>query len=363
MNDLKTAAPWSGWAGPFASAALAWNLIAVLGALAEYGDTQNAATHASFSRTLLHFMLQYLPLTVLSLVLALGFHRTALKRPRPAQLLYAYLAALIVFVPLLGSWQSAVGHFFGKAWVSPLLALTQQSLLTWWFYALVLTVAFGAHMAYSIWRHAHVQTLATQHAQQVNLSLRLRLLQGQLEPYFLSGSLAGIAKLMRTEQRGHATRALARLSDLLRYALRASQSDWQSLADEIQFLRDYVELQSMCHGAALQVEWQLESRDWADYRCPPLLLFPMLEQALAGYPAGSAPAPGIAISIAIADTPGGRQVLVELRYPYGTGRGAALDGMRERLAMLYDGDATLNTRTEGHLTWLRLAWPAVQHDD
>lgn len=359
MHDLKTATPLPGWAGPFAAAALAWNLIAVLGALAEYGDSQNAATHASLPGTLLHFMLQYLPLTVLSLVLARGFYRTGADRPHPARMLGAYLATLIVFVPLLGSWQSVVSHLFGKAWISPLVALTQQALLTWWFYALVLTVAFGAHLAYSTWRHAHGQTLAWQQAQQINLSLRLRLLQGQLEPHFLAGSLAGIAKLIHARQRSHATRALARLSDLLRYALRASQSDWQSVADEIQFLRDYVELHNLCHGSALALEWHLAACDWAGYRCPPLLLFPMLELALAG----GDPPRGIAIGIAIAQAPGGEQVQVEVRYPHGSGSGEALAGMRERLAMLYGGAATLQASIDGHRAELRLAYPAVQHDD
>jgi two-component system sensor histidine kinase AlgZ len=361
MNDLKTALktraapPLPGWLGPFVVAALAWNLIAVLGAMADYGDTRHAASHASFARTLLHFMLQYLPLTALSLLLALGFERAELAWPRPAQLVGAYLAALLVFLPLLGSWQSAVNHLFGKAWVSPLVLLAQQSLLTWWFYALLLTVAFGAHLAYSTWRHAHVQTLAWQHAQQVNLSLRLRLLQGQLEPYFLSSSLAGIGKLIRAEQRGAATRALARLSDLLRYALRASQSDWQSVADEIQFLRDYVEMQSMCYGTALQVDWQLEPRDWADYRCPPLLLFPLLEQALGGCREG-----GMAIRVGVADA---LRVQVDVCYRHGTGGRDGLDGLRERLAMLYAGEAGLSSRTDGQLTQLQLAYPVVRHDD
>jgi hypothetical protein len=371
MNDVKTVAvlrepnmpPLSGWIGPFAAAALAWNLIAVLGALAAYGDSLNVVAHASFARTLLHFMLQYLPLTLLSLVLAQGFYRSGQDRPRPAQLVSAYLAALIVFVPLLGLWQGAVSHLFGRAWVSAWAALTQQTMLTWWFYALVLTVAFGAHLAYSTWRHAHVQTLAWQQAQQVNLSLRLRLLQGQLEPHFLAGALAGIGKLIHAQQRSHATRALARLSDLLRYALRASQSDWRSVADEIAFLRDYVEMQSLCHGGAPALEWQLAPCDWADYRCPPLLLFPMLEQALAGYLAGDAAPSAIAIGVAIVNAPDGERVQVDVAYPHSTGKADALDGMRERLTMLYGGAATLQTRIGGPRNVLQLVYPAVQHDD
>lgn len=360
LIETAPGARLGGWLLPFAVAALAWNLMAVLGALANYGDAQHAAAPAPLVATLLRFVLQHLPLTALSLVLAIGFSRVELHRPR--QVGHAYLAVLLLFVPLLCSWESAVSRVFtGRAMVSLLGLLMQQDLLTWWFNALMMTVAFGAHMAYSTWRRAHAQTLAWQHAQQVNLALRLRLLQGQLEPYFLSSSLAGIGQLIRAEQRGQATRALARLSDLLRYALRASQSDWQSVADEIQFMRDYVAMQGMCRGseAQLEVDWQLGPCDWADYRCAPLLLFPMLEQALGACAAAGAPSPRVTVGIAVLD----QRLRVELCYPQRAGRNDALDGMRERLAMLYGGDAALDLQPDGLMTRLRLDYPAVHHDD
>lgn len=347
----------SGWWPPFAAAALLWNLIALLGALASHGDAQHAAASASFVLTLLRFALRHLPLTVLSLVLALGFYRAERQRPRFAQLMLAYLGALLVCVPLLCIWQSATDSVFsGKALATPLVLLKRQNALSWWFDALLLSVAFGAHMAYSTWRHAQTQTQARQRAQQGNLALRLRLLQGQLEPQFLSSALAGIGQLIRTEQREHATRALARLSDLLRYALRASQSDWQSVADEVQFMRDYVEMQCLCHGMAAPVQWQLEACDWADYRCPPLLLFPMLEQALGACLAGATP------SITVSIARGAAQVRVDVRYAHGAGADQALAGMRERLAMLYGDGATLDTKDDGDVSHLRLAYPVSPHD-
>jgi hypothetical protein len=358
-NTPAAAPALPGWLPPFAVAVLVWSLLALLGALANYGDARRAAAPASLASTLLRFVLQHLPLAALSLALALGFHRAERQRLRLVPLLRAYLAALLVFLPLLCWWQSVVNRAFsGKALAAPLVLLAQQSLLTWWFNALTLTVAFGAHMAYGTWRRAHVQTLAWQQAQQVNLGLRLRLLQGQLEPRFLSSSLAGIGQLIGAQQRGDATRALARLSDLLRYALRASQSDWQSVADEVQFLRDYVALQSICHGAAVPVRWQLEQRDWADLRCPPLLLFPMLEQALGGSAAG-----GITVSIAVACGPGAHRVQVEVRYQQGVGRGDDLDGLRKRLAMLEGGCAGLSTSAVDGVTALRLEYPVSRHDD
>lgn len=355
---------WPEWLPPFAVAALAWNLMAVLGALASYGDAQHAAAPPSLAATLLRYVLQHLPLSVLSLLLAIAWSRAHPLRLRPAQLLGGCLAALLALVPLLCIWQSAVNRVFdGRALAGLPQLLAQQGLLTWWFDAVMLTVAFGGHLAYGAWRRAHTETLAWQHAQQVNLSLRLRLLQGQLEPYFLSGVLADIGRMVRAGQRGQATRALARLSDLLRYALRASRSDWQSVADEVRFLRDYVELQELCQGRALPLNWQLQQGDWSDRRCPPLLLFPLLEQALRACPAGGAPSASIQFSIGLARGPDARQVQVEVCYP-GRASGDPLPaGLRARLDMLFHGAAALSSEAGAGVTWLRMAYPVADHDD
>lgn len=358
---LPSQAPPHAWLPPFAAAALAWNLLALSGALASYGDAQqHGVVHASFALTLLRFVAQHLPLVVLSLVLAVGCCRAQARPPQLARLLPAYLGVLALGVPLLCIWQSAInGVFSGAGLAAPLDLLRQQGALSWWFQALLLTLAFCAHLTYSAWRHAHAQALAWQLAQQANLALRLRLLQGQLEPYLLSGALAGIAQLNRQGLRGQATRALARLSDLLRYALRASRSDWQSVADEVRFLRDYLDLQRICRDAGLEVAWQLEAIAWSGYRCPPLLLLPLLEQAL------EAAAPRLTVRIGRQTTATGGLVLVEFSYPHGarTGRGPALAALEARLALQYGAAATLTMRADGDLTELRLAYPVARDDD
>ena len=353
----RAAAP--GWLAPWAAAVLAWNLLALLGALASYGDTRHAAVPAAFATTLLRFVLMHLPLSAFSLVLAIGFQRAQSRRLPLARLAPAYLATLLAGMPLLGMWRGVIDSAFGgQPLAGPLTLLAQQTALSWWFDGLTMTLAFGAHLAYGAWRHAHAQALAWQLARQGNLALRLRLLQGQLEPYFLSSALAGIGRLTRDGARDQATRALARLSELLRYALRASRSDQQSVADEVQFLRDYVDLQRVCHGAGPAVEWRLAGCDWDDLRCPPLLLFPLLEQALVTPPSW------LAIELATqAGTP--PLVVVQLSYASaaaGVG-GAALTALQARLAMLYGAAASLAMDADGAAVWLRLSYPASHHED
>lgn len=354
----------SGWVVSFLTATLVWNAMAVLGALAHYGDTQHAGVPVSLPLTLLRLALQYLPLTALSLILTLGLRHLEPQRPRVSHWLCAYGGTLLIFVPALGYWQGAIGGIFSGKPVPPaLLLLARQTALSWWFDIVLITIAFGAHLAYSAMRRAHGQSVASQQTQQSNLALRLRLLQGQLEPYFLSSSLSGIRKLIRGEQREHAARALARLSDLLRYAIRASQSDWQSVADEIQFMRDYIDMQGICHGTHISVEWQLEQCDWADYRCPPLLLFPILDQATLACMAGGAASPCMTISIVRTHAVGAAQVQVQARHPRGVGAAVPLTELRERLAMLYDGAATLSVTHDADLSCIELVYPVSCHDD
>lgn len=353
---------------PLAAALLVWSALILLGALASYGDAQQGASGTPALPAVLRFVLLHLPLAVCSLLMVQGLERAPAGWRRPARLLLAWGVAALLVLPLVVGWQGAVNDLFkGKPLGSPWALLRQQEALAWWFDALVWLIAAGVHLAYNRWRHAHDQALAWQRAQQDNLSLRLRLLQGQLEPYFLSGALAGIARLSRAGERSQAVRALARLSGLLRYALRASRSDWQSVADELQFLRDYTDLQSLCRGDTLALEWQLGAGDWDGVRCPPLLLFPMLEQALEGWSAQSAVS-GVSIEVAQCAGERGPQVLVQVRYPYRAASApcvapSALAALEPRLAMLYPGAATLTVGTDGDRAWLQLRYPLEHHDD
>lgn len=350
---------------PLAAALLAWSALILMGALASYGDAQQAASGAPVWPAVLRFVLLHLPLALASTLVVLGLERLGPGWRQPARLLLAWGLAGLAALPLLVWGQGAVNHLFsGKAWINPWALLRQQEALLWWFDALVWLLAAGVHLAYNRWRHAHAQALAWQRAQQDNLALRLRLLQGQLEPYFLSAALAGIARLSRAGERSLAVRALARLSDLLRYALRASRADWQSVADEAQFLRDYADLQSLCRGGDLALAWQWGAGDWHGVRCPPLLLFPLLEQALDGW---SGPSAAAAVSIRIDQLAGdaGPQVQVQVDYPCAaaSGQRAALAALEPRLAMLYHGAASLTMGAEGGRACLQLRYPLEHHDD
>jgi LytS/YehU family sensor histidine kinase len=80
--------------------------------------------------------------------------------------------------------------------------------------------------------------------------------------------------------KGATLSAISRLSGLLRYAQAASTRDWVTLAEELQFVRDYLALQAMRYGDRLQVAIEGDSGAVLAADCPPLLLQPLVENAL-----------------------------------------------------------------------------------
>jgi two-component system sensor histidine kinase AlgZ len=149
-----------------------------------------------------------------------------------------------------------------------------------------LTFTFTAVVAACNWRQARNRERAWQLAQGENLALRLELaqqrmlaLRGQLNPHFLFNALNAISALVRTQDSKMALAGIGHLSDLLRYALLASERDHVSLDDERQFVADYLALQKMRYGERLQVHIDSDARA-AMGEVPPLLLQPLIENAL-----------------------------------------------------------------------------------
>ncbi|KZS00924.1 Uncharacterized protein APZ42_002590, partial [Daphnia magna] len=128
----------------------------------------------------------------------------------------------------------------------------------WWFEFMVVTGTFAAVVGLSAWQRSRRRERDWALAQSDNLRLRLTLLQGQLEPHFLFNTLNGVSSLVRAGERGQALSALSRVSELLRYALRVSRLDWVTVQDELDFVRDYLALQSLRFGAGLRLSWQLD---------------------------------------------------------------------------------------------------------
>jgi len=162
--------------------------------------------------------------------------------------------------------------------------LLMKMLLVGWFST---TGTFAAILAIHYWRQARERELAWQRSQTDMLNLKLALeeqrmlaLRAQFEPHFLFNALNAISALVREGDRTLALGGIGRLSDLLRYALSASGRNMATVADELRFVHDYLDLQRLRYGPRLQVHIEGAGDLLHEVECPPLLLQPLIENAL-----------------------------------------------------------------------------------
>lgn len=169
----------------------------------------------------------------------------------------------------------------------------------------------------------------------------LGLLRAQLEPHFLFNALNTIAGLVRGAHPELATRAIAQLSELLRYVIEASRQDRVPLAWELEFVSNYLELQQIRYGSRLQVAIHQDSAA-RGYDVPPLLLQPLIENAVVHGAACTSQAASIEVSVRVA--PDASELRVEVHNTRGErasragGTGVGLSNTRQRLRRMY-GDA------------------------
>ena len=186
---------------------------------------------------------------------------------------------------------------------------------------------------------------------------RLQALQARIRPHFLFNSLNGVLSLVRRDPE-RAEEALHDMADLFRVLMRDNR-ELAPLADEVELCRAYLELEKLRLGDRLNVEWNVKSMP-ADALVPPLVLQPICENAVYhGIEPSSQPG---TISVNIFLSKG--EVHAVLRNPYRStggnhhsGNKMALDNVRERLALHFDAEASLESKVLEHAYEVHIRMP------
>lgn len=146
-------------------------------------------------------------------------------------------------------------------------------------YTLLFTATFaGISYAILFYRESVARAGAIESMRRELAEAELRALRAQVHPHFLFNTLNTIAALVR-ENPAEAEETITRLADVFRYALRASEHAHARLADEIEFVRSYLEIERTRFGPRLRVEERLDpALDKAFV--PSLLLQPLVENAV-----------------------------------------------------------------------------------
>ncbi len=191
----------------------------------------------------------------------------------------------------------------------------------------------------------------------------LRALRAQLHPHFLFNSLNSISALVVARPED-ARRLCVLLGDVLRRSLAAGEADRVSLAEEVALARSYLSVEQVRFGERLAVEGRLspEAEAWP---VPPLLLQPLVENAIAHGIAGLIDGGTVRLEAAVRD---GRLRLAVTnpRDPGMTprpGTGLGLDSVRRRLEAVYGRDAEMRITADPDRFRVELVVPALASPD
>ncbi len=145
------------------------------------------------------------------------------------------------------------------------------NVLVYW--VLVISVHAMAYYRESVERERHASELERR-----LVVAHLKALQMQLNPHFLFNTLHAISALMHQNVEA-ADRMIARLSELLRYALESTDEQVVPLRQEIEFLDRYLEIEQVRFGSRLQVVKHI-APETIDALVPNLVLQPLVENAI-----------------------------------------------------------------------------------
>jgi len=267
-----------------------WTALCVAGALGSYTDRIGYGRPAPFTDILLEWWVGHVPMMALSSTLSLVLvRRPALFTDRRTTI-RVYAGLVLLFLPVEWFFLSCADVLLrGEVLTlhSGWIELTKMQKMTWFSETAWMTGTYVAMVAIGNHREARARSEAFSKAQAENLNLHLALeqqrmlaLRAQLEPHFIFNALNAISALVRAGDKADALAGIGRLSDLLRYALSATQREQATIDEELGFVRDYLALQRLRYGERLRIRIDGDDERVRRGECPPLLLQPLIENAL-----------------------------------------------------------------------------------
>ncbi|PHV08464.1 sensor histidine kinase [Janthinobacterium sp. BJB412] len=269
---------------------LVWGVLSALGAASSYSATLRNGVGNSYAVDFFAWWRCTMAQVLLCCLLHALFTRWPALVARPRHIALVFAATLLLFFPLDVMYETTYNVLLAGRALRPehmLRALASIHKFDWFVDVALTCGSIGAQVALSIWRQGKADQQALAQAETDNLRLKLELeqqrmlaLRGQLEPHFMFNALNAISALVRSDDKKVALAGINRLSALLRYALTAADRDWVSIDEELAFVRDYLALQQLRYGARLRVSIEGVDARIGAIACPPLLLQPLVENAL-----------------------------------------------------------------------------------
>ena len=146
----------------------------------------------------------------------------------------------------------------------------------------ILTIVASILAVICAWLLFRLKSVRLQRRQQAKLErveMEIKAVRSQLNPHFLFNAMNSIQHLVNTDQVEKANLSMAKFAGLMRKVLNQSDQQMQSLQQEIETLKDYLELEALRHGFDFSVDID-EEVDVHNTDIPPMLLQPFVENAV-----------------------------------------------------------------------------------
>jgi two-component system sensor histidine kinase AlgZ len=191
---------------------------------------------------------------------------------------------------------------------------------------------------------------------------RVRALQARIRPHFLFNSMNTIASLTQSDPRA-AEEAVADLADLFRASLGEARPSI-TVAEEIEIARTYERIERQRLGDRLRVDWLVDGLPGGAVM-PALLLQPLLENAVY-HGIEKLPEGGV---ITVHGRRTGRFIEITVENPVAPGAPVragsrhGLESVRQRLALMYPGEAEVSVEPLPGSFRVTLRFPLAKADE
>jgi len=101
-------------------------------------------------------------------------------------------------------------------------------------------------------------------------------LKSQVNPHFFFNTLNNLYGLVGTDTK-KAQELILKLSDMMRYSIYEGEKETVTLKEEVEYLKNYIELHKMRYHKEIDVKFEVEIED--DYKVMPLLFIILVENA------------------------------------------------------------------------------------
>ncbi|HZY81967.1 MAG TPA: histidine kinase [Cyclobacteriaceae bacterium] len=204
-------------------------------------------------------------------------------------------------------------------------------------YSLVAIVA-----SFHLMRHYYNHQQAAQQLQKQTLAAELKLLKSQINPHFLFNTLNNLYVLTLNNS-GKAPDVVHKLSQLMSYMLYDSNQPEVPLEMEIQYIKNYIDLEKVRYGERLEVLLRVYEKT-EGIKVAPLLILPLVENSFKHGASHQLDSGWIHIDIEVQEKM--LLIKVENSKPQFNGEhritsGIGLDNARKRLNHLYPGRHSL----------------------